>query len=330
MKTVNKTFVSIGLMAIAPLSWGATDEVSLIGVSLIGMMIGAVIAGALMYLLWCKKSGVCDQSELYDNIQKILVDSDFSTKITGAGSDPKVVQALNQLTALAQERLNQKTYEMGQSQQKIEELNGEIESLNEMLALAQSQPAPCPPVDKAMGEQLMGLASQLSDVVSQMSSGTQEGQASATQVIEEVSHLTQRVNQASNVITQLEQDSNNIGTVLVLIRDIAEQTNLLALNAAIEAARAGEHGRGFAVVADEVRILAGKTQQATTEIQSIIEELQERARDAVDVMSEGQDKVESTQSQAGRVSELLNEMSSSLEQLKSSQSAISEAVSKLA
>ncbi len=106
-------------------------------------------------------------------------------------------------------------------------------------------------------------------------------------VVQSMESLAEEIYKASQVIERLSADSESIGSVLDVIRDIAEQTNLLALNAAIEAARAGEQGRGFAVVADEVRTLAQRTQESTNEIQQTIENLQNRAREAVAVMHQG-------------------------------------------
>lgn len=127
-----------------------------------------------------------------------------------------------------------------------------------------------------------------------------------------INQLAAQVTSTSEVIKDLERESGNISTVLNVIRDIAEQTNLLALNAAIEAARAGEQGRGFAVVADEVRTLAQRSHESTQEINDIIKCLQEKAASAVGAMENGLQQTESTVELAQQAGESLDEITSAI------------------
>ncbi|GAA3944220.1 methyl-accepting chemotaxis protein [Litoribacillus peritrichatus] len=127
-----------------------------------------------------------------------------------------------------------------------------------------------------------------------------------------ISELSSEIQSASEVVRQLEGESQAVGSILDVIKAIAEQTNLLALNAAIEAARAGEQGRGFAVVADEVRTLAQRTQDATNEIQKVIAGLQSKSNEAVSVMEGSRDRAEHSVASAEAINQLLNELRDSV------------------
>jgi len=140
----------------------------------------------------------------------------------------------------------------------------------------------------------------------------ENGTVVVNKTISVLDNLASSVEESSAVIQRLESHTESIGMVLEVIKGIADQTNLLALNAAIEAARAGEQGRGFAVVADEVRTLASRTQKSTEEINEMIERLQEEAKNAVNAMTNGREQAQQGVEQASRTSEAFNSITESV------------------
>ena len=215
---------------------------------------------------------------------------------------------------------------------------GMVSATDTALALTRDQQQQVGQVATAMNE-LSASAGEVARHAAETARATQEadehGNTAKVVVVEAMSAvdvLADMVQGAAEVIGRLEQESDNIGKVLAVINDIAEQTNLLALNAAIEAARAGEQGRGFAVVADEVRTLATRTQQSTEEISVMIERLQSGSREAVAAMESGREQatngVELTEQAAEALSVIagaistINEMSEQIAQASREQTTV--------
>jgi len=198
-----------------------------------------------------------------------------------------------------------------------------VEAINKASVGARSQ--------KEELELIATASTEMSHTVQEISQGTKrtteyasfadnqasKGQGIVAESTASIEALSAAVNQAADVVDQLNQDSESIGQVLEVIRAIAEQTNLLALNAAIEAARAGEQGRGFAVVADEVRSLAQRTQESTENIQNIIGGLQSNAHNAVNAMQDGQSKASEGVQSAHAVRNILSEIANCIAQIQS-------------
>jgi len=174
----------------------------------------------------------------------------------------------------------------------------------------------------ASGQEVARNANAAADAAHNADVAADNGRQVVGHTIEAIDSLAREVTQAGIVIDRVEKDSESIGGVLDVIKGIAEQTNLLALNAAIEAARAGEQGRGFAVVADEVRTLASRTQQSTAEIQTMIERLQTGTRDAVSVMDQSRQMAEATVGQAARAGTSLEEINAAVATIKNLNSQI--------
>ena len=202
----------------------------------------------------------------------------------------EVFQAVEQLTVVTQET------EQSMDQQ-LNQINMVATAMNEMAATAQ---------------EVASSASSTASAASDANNEAENGKAVVNKTMELINALAADVEQAADVIHELEGNAESIGSILDVIRGIAEQTNLLALNAAIEAARAGEQGRGFAVVADEVRTLASRTQQSTQEIDEMISRLQSSASSAVTSMETGRARASETVAQVAEAGSKLDGITKSV------------------
>jgi len=277
----------------------------------------AIILITIVLLMVFKFRCINTRLKNFGESLKLSAQGDLTTNADESGVDEisVVCQQYNELVSATKGTVTAITESSENLLTEAQELHSASEASNQNVI---QQKQETEQVASAMGQMSIAIQevarsiSNSTEAIQHADKEAQNGSIIVSETINSINALAQEVNNAVTVIEKLEQDSNQIGTVLDVIGGIAEQTNLLALNAAIEAARAGEQGRGFAVVADEVRTLAGRTQQATSEIQSMIEKLQAGVKSAVVVMNKSGTYTEDSVSKATSAGEMLNEITNTV------------------
>ena len=257
-----------------------------------------------------------ETTSMLDDIS--MGEGDLTQRLNESGKDEiaKLSVAFNRFTTQIEQIILKVSQVSSQLATAAEELSSTTAQTHDSVTQQQTetqQVATAVTEMAATGKEIAESAEGAAEAALTADKKAQSGKGQVIDVTESISKLSSEMNTASDVINQLANESDNIGTVLDVIRGIAEQTSLLALNAAIEAARAGEQGRGFAVVADEVRNLASRTQDATKEIQEMIEQLQSGTQNAVDVIHRSRDTTQATAEKAQHATDSLDQIVNSVE-----------------
>jgi len=291
------------------------------------LVIGALGSALLAYLT---VSSITFGVTRVEEAANRLAEGDLNVKVDYQGKDEigHIVKAFNNMAATFRETVNDIKDAITRLASAAEETSVVTAQTNSGINQQQvetSQVATAINEMNATVHEVARNAVEAASAAKDADASFNEGKKVVDTIIEAIGALAKEVDQAAQVIHQLEQESDSIGSVLDVIKGIAEQTNLLALNAAIEAARAGEQGRGFAVVADEVRTLAGRTQDSTKEIEEMITKLQSGTGKAVQVMEAGKEKSRIGVEHASAAAEALQTINAAVDRISSMNAQIANA-----